>query len=80
MREPVPWVVIIIYLKLRIKNKEFKYEEAIKNYNEAMQIALNLTDKNLKSKKVREIRRYINEVKVAIIKSTILDLGQNSED
>ena len=54
---------------------EFKYEGAIKNYNEAMQIALNLTDKNLKSKKVRDIRRYINEVKVAIIKSTILDLG-----
>ena len=54
---------------------EFKYDGAIKNYNEAMQIALNLTDKNLKSKKVRDIRRYINEVKVAIIKSTILDLG-----
>ena len=54
---------------------EFKYDGAIKNYNEAMQIALNLTDKNLKSKKVRDIRRYINEVKVAIIKSTILALG-----
>ena len=54
---------------------EFKYDGAIKNYNEAVQIALNLTDKNLKSKKVRDIRRYINEVKVAIIKSTILDLG-----
>ena len=54
---------------------EFKYDGAIKNYNEAMQIALNLTDKSLKSKNVREIRRYINEVKVAIIKSTILDMG-----
>lgn len=54
---------------------EFKYDGAIKNYNEAMQIALNLTDKNVKSKKVRDIRRYINEVKVAIVKSTILDLG-----
>ncbi len=54
---------------------ELKYEDSIKNYSNAIQTALNLTDETLKNKKVREIKKYIQEVKVAIIKSTILDLG-----
>jgi len=81
--EDINYFINQIYLDMLTPNidrahqlrNEFKYEGAIKNYNKAMQTALNLTDKNLKGKKVRDIRRYINEVKVAIIKSTILDLG-----
>ena len=53
----------------------FNFDKVITKYNEASQLASEMDKSVKKDKKIRELRNLIQEVRIAKIKSSILDLG-----
>jgi len=53
----------------------FNFDKVITKYNEASQLASEMNKSAKKDKKIRELRNLIQGVRIAKIKSSILDLG-----